>query len=738
MSREVGTGAGERGVFITRCIGAIGETLMQRARERDGRAFPDPGNTARRVQAIQLPADRVEHSLVPAMQELPTDALLAAPLARPDTRVLRRAALFGVAPQHPLREKRAVVLCGGRGSRLGALTEDLPKPLMRVHEHPLLWYVVLTLKKHGFRKLVFPLGYKGDKIRAFLEREFRELDLVLECHDTGEDASIGARLAQVTSGWSADEDFFLVNGDTFFDFDVLEMYRLHRRRNALLTLSSVEIRSQYGLIVEDKGRVVGFERDQRVSSLALDRDGKRTGFVNAGLVWLRREALEHVELARSKNFEQELYPRLIALGRVAHHRIDGHWFPVDTAKDLSIINGTATDSRIEIGDIVKTAKKDLASRYSYSVRYVPDVEAFWRSVLSKTVVPHQVEVQPGPEQGKEICWLKCPYCYGGSAKDSGERLRPERYIQLLQEIAQGGVKKIVFAGYATDPLNYGGIDDLLQVAHDAGQVFGFHTKALRFTERFLDLLTSPTAAPLSYFSVSVDAGTNATYNKVHGIPESGAKLYDKVLKNLGRIAEARARHGSALDVSATYLINGHNGTPEEIGKAIEDLRAAGVDLVRFTFPQVPRGYGELREDDPNILRRPSVLQRFEELKPMIQAANRDGFQVLIMDLDAESEGMTDPRSLPCFARFVFPSIGFDGWLSHCSESAAPHFRELALGNLAERDFWDVYYDYDPAEMEAELERSAQLMCKTGCRCDRKEHIVNQRLRSLGLGAPARA
>jgi glucose-1-phosphate cytidylyltransferase len=669
------------------------------------------------------------------LEQTSNERSLDAPLPRTPRAVARSAALFSAAPQHPLRETRAVVLCGGRGSRLGALTEELPKPLVHVHEHPLLWYVVLTLKKHGFRRLVFPLGYKGEKIRAFLEQELADLDLVFECHDTGADASIGARLAQVTHGWERDEDFFLVNGDTFFDFDVLEMYRLHRRRNALLTLSSVEIRSQYGLIVEEQGRVVGFERDQRVASLALDRAGTRTGYVNAGLVWLKREALEHIDLAASKNFEQELYPRLIALGRVAHQRIDGHWFPVDTAKDLSIINGTASDSRIEIGEIVKTAKKDLASRYSYSVRYVPDVQSFWRSVLDKTVVPHQVEVQPGPEAGKEICWLKCPYCYGGSAKDSGERLKPERYIQLLQEIAEGGVKKIVFAGYATDPLNYGGIDDLLQVAHDAGQVFGFHTKALRYSERFLQLLTSPTAAPLSYFSVSVDAGSNATYNRVHGVPTSSAKLYDKVLKNLWRISEARARHGSPLDLSATYLINGHNGSPEEILKSIEDLRAAGVDLVRFTFPQVPRGYGELREDDPNILRRPSVLARFAELKPLIQAQNRDGFQVLIMDLDAESEGMTDARSLPCFARFVFPSIGFDGWLSHCSESAAPHFRELALGNLAERNFWDVYYDYDPAEMERELAASAAKMCKTGCRCDRKEHIVNQRLQSLGLGVP---
>ena len=297
-----------------------------------------------------------------SLEQTSSERGLDAPLPRAPRPVARRAALFAATPQHPLRETRAVVLCGGRGSRLGALTDELPKALVRVHEHPLLWYVVLTLKKHGFRRLVFPLGYRGEQIRAFLEREFADLDLVLECHDTGEDASIGARLAQVAGAWERDEDFFLVNGDTFFDFDVLAMYRLHRRRKALLTLSSVEIRSQYGLIVEQQGRVVGFERDQRVTSLALDRTGTRTGHVNAGLVWLKRAALEHVDLAAAKNFEQELYPRLIALGRVAHQRIDGHWFPVDTAKDLSIINGTASDSRIEIGDIVKTAKKDLASR----------------------------------------------------------------------------------------------------------------------------------------------------------------------------------------------------------------------------------------------------------------------------------------------------------------------------------------------------------------------------------------
>jgi MoaA/NifB/PqqE/SkfB family radical SAM enzyme len=74
------------------------------------------------------------------------------------------------------------------------------------------------------------------------------------------------------------------------------------------------------------------------------------------------------------------------------------------------------------------------------------------------------------------------------------------------------------------------------------------------------------------------------------------------------------------------------------------------------------------------------------------------------------------------ARWVFPTIGFDGWLYHCSQSAATNFRSMALGNLRERGFWDIFYDYDLHSMtEAE-----KMMAKLGCRCDRKAHLVNGR------------
>ena len=111
------------------------------------------------------------------------------------------------------------------------------------------------------------------------------------------------------------------------------------------------------------------------------------------------------------------------------------------------------------------------------------------------------------------------------------------------------------------------------------------------------------------------------------------------------------------------------------------------------------------------------------LQPILEQENGDDCEVLIMDLDADYE-IVGARTLPCFARFVFPTIGFDGWFYHCSESASPQFQEIALGNLAERDFWDLYYSYDTDHFQRFLQDNSGKMNKLSCKCDRKEHAVN--------------
>lgn len=362
----------------------------------------------------------------------------------------------------------------------------------------------------------------------------------------------------------------------------------------------------------------------------------------------------------------------------------------------------------------------LVARYKYSARYIEDYKAFRQQIAAKTIIPYQVEFQPPPRSTKKVCWLECPYCYGLSARDNGERLSAQRGLEIMHQIAAGGVKKVIFAGYATDPLNSPYIDDLLEVAIDNGMVFGFNTKALAVSDHMVRLLSRGDVAKTSYLSVSVDADSDEVYNAVHGV-KPGARLYRRVLDNVRRIASAQRQGGMAFDISATYLINIHTGGVDEVASFIRDFRQAGCNLLRFTFPQPPRDI----ETAEGVIPTKDECARYQEaLLPLLKAENSTRCHVLLVDADSEHQIFRKARTVPCFARWVYPTVGFDGFLYHCSQSSSPNFRSMALGDLRTTDFWDLFFDYDTGDLARYFRECGQAMADGGCRCDRKEHVLN--------------
>jgi len=374
------------------------------------------------------------------------------------------------------------------------------------------------------------------------------------------------------------------------------------------------------------------------------------------------------------------------------------------------------------------SNQELIERYKYNADYIGDHPEFRRRIFAKTVVPYQVEFQAASARGS-LCWLKCPFCYGRSTVDTKERLSRERALTIMAQIAQGGVRKIIFAGYCTDPLNCDYIDDLLGASIGYGQIFGFNTKALVVSEQFIEHLGSANVARKSYVSISVDAGSNGIYNAIHDVPSAQARLYDKVIDNIRRICEARRRGGNRFDVSATYLINGQNAVAHEIERFVNDCRAAGCNLLRFAFAQLPRG----GVDNVAVIPSAEEVHAYSRtLAPVIAALNTPACPTFLVDADSEHGIFRKPRSLPCFARFVYPAVGFDGWLYHCSQSAAPHFRPMALGNLATHDFWELFYNYDADDFSGCMLMQSRQMAGTCCRCDRKEHLVNLAVRNSSV------
>ena len=111
-------------------------------------------------------------------------------------------------------------------------------------------------------------------------------------------------------------------------------------------------------------------------------------------------------------------------------------------------------------------------------------------------------------------------------------------------------------------------------------------------------------------------------------------------------------------------------------------------------------------------------KNIEELKDKYQ---KPDFSILIVDADDE-HNITSPRTVPCYARYVFPTVGFDGWLYNCSQSSAPNFRGSALGDLVKNDFWQLYYNYQVENFNEYRISCDKKISMSGCKCDRKEHV----------------
>jgi len=367
----------------------------------------------------------------------------------------------------------------------------------------------------------------------------------------------------------------------------------------------------------------------------------------------------------------------------------------------------------------KEKQKLLEKKYNFKSDYIKDFKSFKDEITKKKIMPYQVEFQ-APPRGKKICWLECPYCYGLSADNNGERLNKERGLDILKQILDGGVKKIIFAGYATDPLNCDYIGELLDLTISNKAIFGFNTKALKISDTFFNALKNNKISDSSYISLSVDAGSNETYNLIHDVKAKKVKIYDQVLKNAKKLGEIKKEN--YFDLSAAYLVNINSANANDYENFINDFMGAGCNVLRFSFPQPPK---DIKTEKGVVPTQEEIDFYISDLNKLKKKYENEKCLIIITNPDGEHDIYNKPRTLPCYARYLFPTVGFDGWLYNCSQSSAPNFRSTALGNLNVDDFWKLFYNYDSQNLDNFMSICNKKIGNSGCRCDRKEHIVNQ-------------
>ncbi len=214
-----------------------------------------------------------------------------------------------------------VLLAGGKGTRLGGLTDERPKPMLEVGGRPLLWHIMSHYANAGFRSFVIATGYKGDVIARWVDDECPS-DWDVRAVDTGLDTATAGRVKRLANEIRTDR-FMLTWGDGVSSVDLTKLVEFHGSHGRMATVTGVHPPERFGRLSLDGDRVVGFE----------EKPEQGPGWVNGAFFVLRREVTDMIDGDES-SWERDVMPGLVELGELMVYRHDGFWACVDTSRDL--------------------------------------------------------------------------------------------------------------------------------------------------------------------------------------------------------------------------------------------------------------------------------------------------------------------------------------------------------------------------------------------------------------------
>jgi len=200
---------------------------------------------------------------------------------------------------------KAIILAGGEGKRLRSVINDVPKPMAPINGKPFLEYLILQLRKQNIKDIIFSIGYKGSIIKSYFQ-DGDNWDINIEYSE--EDKPLGTGGALRKAGELIDDEQFIVmNGDSFFDIELKQLISFHEDKQAVATigLAFVETIERYGHVeIRNDGEVTKFvEKGNSVSA----------GYINGGIYLLTSKLINKIPLGQV-SLETEVLPNLIGRG----------------------------------------------------------------------------------------------------------------------------------------------------------------------------------------------------------------------------------------------------------------------------------------------------------------------------------------------------------------------------------------------------------------------------------------
>ncbi|MFZ4543842.1 MAG: glucose-1-phosphate cytidylyltransferase [Saprospiraceae bacterium] len=244
---------------------------------------------------------------------------------------------------------KTLLLAGGFGTRFSEATDQIPKPMIQIGAHPILWHIMKIYSQHGYNDFVVLLGYKAYVIKEYFVNYFlHQSDISIDLSnnevtilnnksepwkitliDTGLDSMTGGRVLQAKD-IVGDETFMLTYGDGVGDVNIKELVAFHKNHGKAVTMTTVQPEGRFG--------GVSFEGNSGNVSSFIEKPIGDGGWINAGFFVCEPSSFNYITNGFATVWEKEPLENLAKDGELFAYKHHGFWKPMDTLRDNVQLN----------------------------------------------------------------------------------------------------------------------------------------------------------------------------------------------------------------------------------------------------------------------------------------------------------------------------------------------------------------------------------------------------------------
>ena len=228
---------------------------------------------------------------------------------------------------------KVVILAGGKGTRISQYTKDIPKPMIRVGNIPMLTHIMRIFKFYGFDEFIIAGGYKINVIKKYYKnsKEFKNIKIIF----TGSDTMTGGRVLRLKK-YLKKETFFMTYGDGVSNVDLKKLLAFHKKNKKIATVTAVRPPVKFGeLDIKKDSSVVSFVEKPKV----------KQGWINGGFFVLNYKIFEFIKKTNNI-FETDILKQVVKKKHLKAYKHEGFWKCMDNLGE-----------KIELEKIYKKNKK---------------------------------------------------------------------------------------------------------------------------------------------------------------------------------------------------------------------------------------------------------------------------------------------------------------------------------------------------------------------------------------------